>query len=231
MPMLRRLIAASALACGMAAAPGCGGDPAGARAASATSATTSTDVASPPPPSPAARPAASRNRAAAAREACVDDSMRAQQMTALLDVARASASGLPPRGRCYAAVARYIDTVGYGNMPAQPPEAIGSLPSIPDAYGAYAHQFADYVNDGHAAELGLEILDLDDPYLAPPGAIVVVRAGTPGTSHPTAGDISVAAGDGVFYNDGEMGYGGDDGFPPGNDFVLGIYAPIADACE
>jgi hypothetical protein len=147
-------------------------------------------------------------------------------MAAILATARAAAAGERPGGQCYAAVARYIDTVGYGAMKAQPASQIGSLPSIPDGYGAYAHDFADYANEpGHADALGLTRLALDSPYDAPAGAIVVVRAGTPGTHHPTAGDIAIAAGGGVFYNDGEMSYGGAGGFAPGNDFVLGIYVP------
>ena len=52
-----------------------------------------------------------------------------------------------------------------------------------------------------------------------------LRAGTPGTRHPTAGDIAVATGDGGFYNDGKMGYGGRDNFKAGNDYVLGVYVP------
>lgn len=150
----------------------------------------------------------------------------ATQMTAIVKTAKASAADLAPGGRCYAAVAKYIDTNGYGKMSAQHGSAIGSLPAIPNDYGAYAHQFADYANQpGHAAALGLQRLALDNPYSAPAGAIVVVRAGTPGTSNPTAGDISIAAGEGVFYNDGAMSYHGSASFPSGNDFVLGIYVP------
>ena len=33
----------------------------------------------------------------------------------------------------------------------------------------------------------------NNPYNAPRGAIVVVKAGTPGTAHPVAGDIAVAS--------------------------------------
>lgn len=150
----------------------------------------------------------------------------ASQMEAIVATARAAASGKAPGGRCYAAVARYIDTSGYGTMAAQHGDAIGSLPAIPAAYGAYAHDFADYANEpGHADALGLTRLALDNPYDAPAGAIVVVRAGTPGTSHPTAGDISIAAGNGVFFNDGTMSYGGAQRFAAGNDYVLGIYVP------
>jgi hypothetical protein len=155
-----------------------------------------------------------------------------RQMQALLETARRSAEGARPRGRCYASVARYIDTVGYGKMPVLPPSERGSLPSVPDAFGAEAHMFADFMNEtdpdtghSHADDLGLQRLAIDNPYRAPAGSIVVVRAGTPGTAHPTAGDITVAGSGGKFYNDGEMGYGGSDNFPSGNDFVLGVYAP------
>ena len=54
--------------------------------------------------------------------------------------------------------------------------------------------------NGNAARLGMVNLNLDSPYKAPGGAIVVVRAGTPGTVNPTAGDIAVASGGGDFYN-------------------------------
>ncbi len=147
-----------------------------------------------------------------------------QQRAAIVRVAHAAAAGKRPAGWCYAAVARYIDTVGYGEMHAQRKSAIGSLPSLPSSYTEYAHQFADYAN-GHLSELGLTRLAIDNPYDAPSGAIVVVRAGTPGTHHPTAGDIAVADGKGDFYNDGAMGYHGSESFPPGNDFVLGAYLP------
>src|SRR5207247_567912 len=77
------------------------------------------------------------------------------------------------------------------------------------------------------AKLGLKKLNLTNPYKAPPGAIIVVRAGTPGTHHPFAGDIVVKGPGNHFYNDGEMGYGGSQNFPPGNRHVLGIYVPAS----
>ena len=149
-------------------------------------------------------------------------------MTALLAKARTASEGRKPDGECYFHVATFLDAVGYGNIPAQPKPLPVPLPAIPDGYAAQAHLFADYVNEGdHAAALGLERLALDDPYAAPAGAIVVVRGGTPGTSDPHAGDISVAAGPGarVFYNGAEMSYGSAASFPLGNDLVLGIYVP------
>lgn len=150
------------------------------------------------------------------------------QMQALLDEAQSHAAGERPLGRCYAAVATYIDAVGYGNMGKAPG---ASLPSVPDDYGTYAHQFADYMNakgsngQTNASRLGLQRLPITNPYKAPPGSIVVVRAGTPGTANPVAGDIVVVGKNGTFYNDGNMGYGGSQNFPAGNTYVLGVYAP------
>ena len=100
------------------------------------------------------------------------------------------------------------------------------------AYWAEAHQFADYLNSGsNAADLCIKNVQSqysNNPYKAPNGAIVVVRAGTPGTAHPTAGDIAIATSSGdVFWNGGEMGYGGSQNFPPGNSYVLGIYVPTS----
>ena len=78
---------------------------------------------------------------------------------------------------------------------------------------------------GNAARLGLQNTGGKNPYTAPAGSIVVVRAGTPGTAHPTAGDIAVAGGGGKFWNGGDMGYGGSGNFPPGNSHVAGIFVP------
>ncbi|MBM3266999.1 MAG: hypothetical protein FJZ01_05050 [Candidatus Sericytochromatia bacterium] len=138
-----------------------------------------------------------------------------RQMQALVSAARAGSGGRDPAGWCYAAVWNYIRQAGYGRMP-----AIG----IPDSHASYAKQFAWYAS-AHLQALGLRKLPLDNPYDAPPGAIVVVNPGTPGTSHPTAGDIAIAAGNGRFLNDGEMSYGGSQNFPPGNRHVLGIFVP------
>lgn len=125
------------------------------------------------------------------------------QMNAIHDVARADSIGKYPDGRCYEHVADYIDATGYGAIPVN-----GFNSMIPSAYWSYAYQFAEYAN-ANLAKLGLTKLSLTNPYQAPKGAIVVVRAGTPGTSHPIAGDIAIATGgsNSVFYNGGEMGYG------------------------
>ena len=142
-------------------------------------------------------------------------------MRRLLMLARADSVGKQPNGACYLHVSGYIDALGYGGI-----SAGGFQRAIPPAYYAEAHLFAYYLNQGsQAAQLGLRRLPLHNPYLAPAGALVVVRAGTPGTHHPTAGDIAVADGAGHFYNGGEMSYGGSDTFFPGNTYVVGIFVP------
>ena len=144
-----------------------------------------------------------------------------QQMQAMLDFARRDSVGRRPDGYCYSHVADYIDRVGYGNIPKW-----GFNANIPSSHWSEARQFAEYLNkNGNADRLGLKRLDLDNPYDAPPGAIVVVRAGTPGTGHPTAGDIAIKGEGNAFYNGGEMTYYGSNNFWPGNNYVLGIYVP------
>ena len=155
-----------------------------------------------------------------------DGATRCQaDMDGLLAVAKRMASGKKPLGRCYEHVADYIDRAGYGGI-----KEWGFNAAIPPAYWPEAKDFAVFLNkNGNAARLGLENLKvsegLTNPYDAPPGAIVVVRHGTPGTRHPTAGDIVVKGKGSKMYNDGEMGYGGPQNFPKGNTFVLGIYVP------
>ena len=143
------------------------------------------------------------------------------QMDAMYSHARSQSLGYAPDGRCYYHVANFIDAVGYGYISVN-----GFNAAIPPEYYAEASMFAEYLNqNGNAERLGMGRLNLDNPYEAPAGAIVVVRAGTPGTAHPTAGDIAIAGGNGEFYNGGMMGYGGSGNFYPGNDYVLGIYIP------
>lgn len=141
-------------------------------------------------------------------------------------VSKHDSQGRSPDGRCYSHVADYIDSTGYGGI-----NPGGFDDAIPPAYWAEAHQFADYLNKGsNAADLCLVNNQRkygNNPYNAPEGAIVVVRAGTPGTANPTAGDIAIATGGDVFYNGGEMGYGGSGNFPSGNDYVLGIFEPTS----
>ncbi len=152
-----------------------------------------------------------------------------RQMQALLAQARRNAGGKRPKGRCYHQVKIDIQEVGYGAIPKQTANA--QLRPLPASDQGYAHDFADYMNhrgangQTNAQSLGLQRLPITNPYDAPAGSIIVVRAGTPGTHNPVAGDIVVAGGNGTFYNDGNMGYRGSKNFPPGNNYVLGIYAP------
>ncbi|MCS6885115.1 MAG: peptidoglycan-binding protein [Acidobacteriota bacterium] len=149
-----------------------------------------------------------------------------RQMEEMLRVARNDSWGRRPDGYCYMHVSKYIDRVGYGNI-----RPGGFDNAIPSTHWRYARHFADYLNqrgpDGrfNYERLGLKKLNITNPYDAPPGAIVVVRAGTPGTRHPEAGDIAIADGRGNFFNGGMMSYGGRQNFPPGNNYVLGIYVP------
>lgn len=138
---------------------------------------------------------------------------------------KADSQGKSPDGMCYSHVSGYIDAHGYGGIGAGRFDAF-----IPSAYWTYAHQFADYLNkDGNAARLGLANIQSslqNNPYNAPGGSIVVVRAGTPGTANPVAGDIAVSdGGSGYFWNGGAMGYGGSGNFPSSNTYVLGIFVP------
>ena len=142
----------------------------------------------------------------------------------LLEVARRNSVGKSPDGRCYQHVASYIDQAGFCGI-----QKNGFNAAIPAGYYAEARQFAEYLNQGdNASRLGIVKLGTDNPYRAPAGSIVVVSANRPGcegaSCHPTAGDISVADGKGNFYNGGEMGFGGSNNYPSGNNYVLGIYA-------
>lgn len=140
--------------------------------------------------------------------------------------AKSHSQGKNPDGKCYSHVADYIDATGYGGI-----DKNGFNDAIPPAYWQYAYQFAEYLNQGsNAADLCLENVQgkySNNPYKAPTGTIVVVRAGTPGTANPVAGDIAVVGDGDYFWNGGEMGYGGSQNFPSNNDYVLGIYAPTA----
>lgn len=144
-------------------------------------------------------------------------------MDRMKSTSKADSQGKAPDGYCYSHVSGYIDQLGYGGIPAG-----GFDASIPSSYWTYAHQFADYLNkDGNAARLGMQNIQSsvsNNPYNAPAGSIVVVRAGTPGTANPVAGDIAIADG-GNFWNGGAMGYGGSGNFPSSNTYVLGIYVP------
>ena len=123
-------------------------------------------------------------------------------MNSLKSVSYSDSKGKSPDGYCYSHVADYIDAVGYGGI-----DKGGFDDAIPPQYWTYAYQFAEYLNTGsNAADLCLKNIQSsvsNNPYKAPSGAIVVVRAGTPGTANPVAGDIAVADPD-DFYNGGMM---------------------------
>ena len=152
------------------------------------------------------------------------DTVHAQScaaMTRLNTLSRQRSEGRRPDGRCYFHVSYMLEDARYGNF------APGNfLQFVPAGFIAEAYQFADWMNRGNNARLaGLQRLSLDDANKAPAGSVVVVRAGTCGTAHPTAGDIAVSAGNGVnFWNGGDMRYCQQ--FRPGNNFVLGIYVPL-----
>jgi len=141
------------------------------------------------------------------------------QMSRVVSYADAHNSGAS-RGRCFQYVWDYLWKSGYGD--------IAAYNDAPDMGSAEARMFAEYMNRGNNARTwGLQKLPLTNPYDAPRGAVVVVAAGSPGTAHPTAGDIAIAAGGGRFINDGpNMGYGGSrQAFVNGGGRVLGIYVP------
>lgn len=146
-------------------------------------------------------------------------------MGRILSIAAANSRGKHPDGRCYSHVSQYIDQSGYGGI-----RKNGFDSAIPSAYWAEAHMFAEYLNKGgNAKRLGLQNVQHtygNNPYKADPGSIVVVRAGTPGTRNPTAGDIAVKGQGSSFWNGGSMGYGGSGNFPSSNNYVLGIFVPI-----
>ncbi len=138
-----------------------------------------------------------------------------EQMRDLMAAAQRNSGGKRPQGWCLREVGDILQKVDYGNL------GRGKAPRFP-----LARNFAEWLNKpGMADKMGMRKLNIKNPYDAPPGSIVVVRPGSPGTRHPTAGDIAISMGNGRFLNDGEMGYGGRGRFPPGNDYVLGVYVP------
>jgi hypothetical protein len=147
-------------------------------------------------------------------------------MSRIEGIAKSDSQGKSPDGMCYSHVADYIDASGYGGI-----DKNGFNDAIPPVYWKYAYQFAEYLNKGsNAADLCLKNVQREysnNPYKAPTGSIVVVRAGTPGTANPVAGDIAIVGGGDYFWNGGEMGYGGSQNFPSNNDYVLGIYVPTS----
>lgn len=129
------------------------------------------------------------------------------QMNRLVQYARGHNVG-SSNGDCFNYVWRYLTSSGYGKLK--------NWNDLPNMQSAYARNFAEYLNasPAHLAEAGLQRLDTSvsppitnphDPRV-PPGAVVVVGPGSTGTSHATAGDITVrGSAPGEFINDGPMG--------------------------
>jgi peptidoglycan hydrolase-like protein with peptidoglycan-binding domain len=144
-----------------------------------------------------------------------------EQMRKLLEYAEANNTGAS-RGQCFEYVWKYMTSngSGYGK--------IRNYNDAPDMPSTYARNFAEYMNaNGNAERWGLRKLNITNPYDAPKGAIVVVAPGSPGTAHPTAGDIAIAAGNGRFLNDGpNMSYGDPASFLRNGGRVLGVYVPM-----
>lgn len=141
-----------------------------------------------------------------------------KQMKDLVNYADAHNTGASA-GQCFNAVWGYMTAVGYGD--------IDDWNDAPEMCSGYARCFAEYMNEpSHASTWGLRRLSIDNPYDAPAGAIVVVAPGSPGTSDPYAGDITVAAGSGRFINDGpNMSYGSRDTFKSAGGRLLGAFVP------
>ena len=123
-----------------------------------------------------------------------------------------------PDGRCYFHVANFIDAMGYGGIAKN-----GFNNCVGSQYHRYAYQFHSAIGAGRCGLKDVKEQYGNNPYNAPRGALVVVSAGTPGTAHPKAGDIAVAAGGGRFWNGGDMRYGGKDYDYSGK--LLAIYVP------
>ena len=127
-------------------------------------------------------------------------------------------------GFCFNAVWGFLSKSGYGNI-----KAWGDLPRMKSGLARY---FADFMNASSANlnEAGLQRLDsmlkppITNPHdeRIPVGAVIVVAAGSTGTSDPYAGDI-VVKGNGRFINDGpNMWYGEPDTW---RGKLLGVYIP------
>jgi peptidoglycan hydrolase-like protein with peptidoglycan-binding domain len=144
----------------------------------------------------------------------------AAQRHKMLSIARAGSVGRRPDGRCYYHVCQFlVQCGGYGKIK-------NPYTQFPAAYLPEAHHFADLMNSRGPAHFGLDRISISNPYDAPAGSIVVVAAGSPGTAHPTAGDIAVADGHDQFYNGGMMGYSGRAGWAASpRARLLGCYIP------
>lgn len=141
------------------------------------------------------------------------------QRQRLLSIAESGGAGRPD-GKCYMHVCQFLVRCGgYGRIK-------NPYTQFPGWALPLAHNFADLMNSQGPGHWGLDRLSISNPYDAPAGAIVVVKAGSPGTAHPTAGDIAVADGNGRFYNGGLMGYSGREGWKHSpTAHLLGAYIP------
>ena len=147
---------------------------------------------------------------------------------ALLALAKTASAGIKPDGFCYTYVGNWLNQVGFAGIK---PGVFKTQPMTGDQN--YAKGFAEHYNikENALAQGIVNLLDANpnlNPYDAPAGAIVVVSPGSPGTSNKVAGDITVADGNGNFYNGGEMDYKGAsawNGSKGGSGRVLGIYVP------
>jgi lysozyme len=144
----------------------------------------------------------------------------AAQRSKMLGIAHSGSAGRRPDGRCYYHVCQFlVQCGGYGKIR-------NPYTQFPSQYLPEAHGFADLMNSRGPEHFGLERLSMSSPYNAPSGSIVVVAAGSPGTHHPTAGDIAIADGHGNFYNGGMMGYSGPAGWNASpRAKLLGVYIP------
>jgi|GEM_PF-4747519 len=146
-----------------------------------------------------------------------------QQMERVVKHAMANHRGAS-RGYCFNAVWGYLSKSGYGNI-----RSWGDLPRMQSGLARY---FSDFMNasQGNLNEAGLQRLDkmLQPPIVnphdkrIPVGAVIVVAAGSTGTSNPVAGDI-VIKGNGRFINDGPNMWYGEPGTWRGK--LLGVYVP------
>lgn len=142
------------------------------------------------------------------------------QREKLLGIARAGSQGRRPDGRCYFHVCQFlVQCAGYGKIK-------NPYTQFPSSALPEAHDFADFINSQGPERWGMDRLSIGNPYDAPAGAIVVVKAGSPGTANPTAGDIAVADGHGNFFNGGMMSYDGRAGWNASpRARLLGAYIP------
>lgn len=157
-------------------------------------------------------------------------------------LASLTANSRAPAGWCFAhlkgsSYSVYDGLSGYGALRDPLVGLSGLVDEINESgFGGFARGFADYLaqNPSRMSAYGLTRLPTGtNPFDAPRGSIVVLAPGSPGLSHPTAGDITIANGGGLFYNDGVMRYGRGRALPdknPGRTFfdkyphkVLGIY--------